>query len=303
MKKFIEKNFSATIITFSLLGFIIPGIQNIPDQVVLWLLGVLIFLSSIDIKISDIKRSNLKNAILFYVVRFLIFPLLMFYIASLTIPMLKEGILLLCLMPVGTAAPSLTKLIHGNVTSSLSLVVLSGFLAPFVVPAVFAALGYAGINMDPVQMFLTMAYIIFIPLTLWFAWGRKSKIIHKTVMDHGKFISILSIGLILAIVIAKKRHLMLAEPFLMLICLLVVCTIFLLYFLIGWFWPHKNDHEARLTNTISSGIANNALGISLGLLYFSEETALLMVLSEVPWVLYIPALNLFLAKKRKSKTL
>ena len=168
IKNFIENNFSLLLLVGFIAGFFTPSLGEISDEIVIFLIAVLIFLSCADINTKDFFNVDVFQIGLFTLLRFAVFPLVLFYLAYLLVPQYAIGVLLLSLMPAGMAVASLCSMSKApnSVPIGLSLTIISSLLAPFFIPAVYSFLGQT-LEVDVLGLFITLSLVVFVPIILY----------------------------------------------------------------------------------------------------------------------------------------
>ena len=301
-RDFFENNFNLVLIAAFIAGLVVPGLPHLPNWTILVTVGAVIFFSFSRLEWSDIGHIKIKEALFFYLCRYIILPLPPYFIFLFILPDYALAVLLLSLMPAGVAVMPLTIISRGNGSLALSLTVISTLLAPFLVPFVFAIAGH-DIDLNIMSMFGTLVSLIFIPILVFFIIVRPVPKLNKTVKDNGAFLSVVNLALMLMIVIAKQREYILSEFSSLVWHMAILFPLFFVFYLIGWFIFPKIRLEERISYAYGSGAMNNVISISLAFLYFNPEVALIMVLTEIPWVLSIPVFQAFLHRYRFNKNL
>lgn len=297
-RSFIEHGLSPVLIASFMLGLFVPGLERLPGWLVLWILGVMIFFACARITMAEIRRIRLREAALFYGVRFVVLPVVLFLVGRTVLPEeLSYGVLLLALTPAGASVGVLCAVMGGSIALGLGIAVVSSLLAPFVLPSVFALFGQS-LDLDVFGIFKTLSLMIFLPVMLYFGAARRVPPVRRWVQAQSRFVSVLLLGGMLAVVVASRRSQFLDDIPFVLICLAVLFGLFGLFYVFGWIFGRRADFAHRISYALSSGAMNNALGISLAFLYFPPQVTLFMVLSEVPWVLCLPLFQIFLKKKQ-----
>lgn len=296
IKPFIESHFSLVMIGMAIIGFGMPGIELIPKTAALLMLGGIIFFSCVHITFEDLKKADPIGSLGFYIARFLVLPLCLYLIAKQVAPDLKEAILLLALTPAGSTSPTFAQMMGGNVALALGLVIVSACLAPFVIPGAFGLLGYGALDLDVLSMFRSLAIVVFLPIALWFALGRRSEALSSFAKDNSKWISILLISCVIALVVAHQRAFIWENLEYIALSTIAVLGIYALFYLIAVFWPFASAAQNRMSYIANSTINNNTLGITIAALYFEPSVALFMVITIIPWISAAALLPL-LAKK------
>lgn len=284
--KFIEKYFIVLLLIALLLGLYLPLFDKIPSQVLLVLLGVVIFFSSFQITLSEIRAIQPGTVFIFYVARFLILPSALYFTTSYLLPYYATGIFLLALMPAGTASPGIAHIYRGNISLSLLIVIVSSLLAPFVLPFALAAFTGKAVPIDAGELFVTLSVTIFLPVIIHLLF-RRNRALLQWIREINSPVVILLVCAMIMIILAKQRaylveHLQVVPEY-----LFISLSAFLLFYLFGWIASIRGGQSKRISFTIGSGVNNTALGIVISFLYFPSQVSTFLVISEIPWILGI----------------
>lgn len=296
IRNFIEQNASIVLVAGALFGMLLPITKGLPDYSMIWGLGVFIFFSCSNIRSSDLATINIKLSAGFYLFRFIIAPITLYLMASILAPTIKEAVLILALCPAGTSAPAFSSIFNGNTALALGLLVFSGMLVPFTMPGAFELLGQNDLDIDTFSMLRTLCLAIFVPMFLWFAIGRNIKPIKELTRSNSKAAAILFLSIVNSIAFSKQRDFILENFDSIFIYLLALTLMFIIFFMIGWLWPSDNKSENQIATTISSGLMNNMLGLSIALVYFDPHTTMFLAMSMFIWIASVPIFSRFLRK-------
>jgi len=291
MKALIERNLNSILLISVIAGLFLPNLENTSNNVVTFLLALIVLFLSSRIDFLELKEIKIKPVLIFYILRFIVLPIILFYVAELILPKYSIAILLLTLLPVGITTPMLVAQAKGNVTFALTLTIVTSLIAPFMIPLIFSMMGYSS-SIEINGLFTTLLIIILIPIALQFGLVSLKKELKPWFNNYSSFVSTVLLGIIIAIVVSKQKEVFLNDVVELMIVSVVLLSLFFLYYLFGWFYPIKrNQSEYIVCNSFSSGAINTALGINLALLYFSKDTLFFLVISEFVWVISIPMFN------------
>lgn len=286
----VNRNLNAVLTISVVIGLFFPGIESVPDIYVPYILGVMVFFLCAKMSIKEIHHLPVCESLLFYGLRFIGFPLVLYYLALATYPQFAAAILLVALMPVGVTTPALVGTLKGNVALAFVLTILSSLLAPIVIPAVFMVAGSSS-KIEIESLAYTLFAVIFIPAAVYTALIRIKPASSEIIEQNSAFVPVLLLGVIIAIVIAKQKHVFFEDFFQVAEAAVLCSVLFFLMYLFGWFYRRKNSNSRLITYALCSGANNNALAISLALVYFSPETVFFVIVSELIWVVAIPVFN------------
>lgn len=287
MNEFAKKNFNLILFLATAAGLVMPPSGKLSGPLILAVLFVIIFTSSFKVDFSPaFFKSQSQKVILFYLLRFLVLPVILYVSIRPFSPFFAANVFLLAILPGGVTAPAFTNVFKGNITLALALLILSSFLAPFILPFISSWIMGEALQVDKFQLFLTLFITVILPYLCHLPVRKRQRINHW-VQQHDSFISIMGISLIFALAIAEYRPILLEEPGLILPSFGVSIAAFALLYLFGWFlffWSSKSDKIALLFN---SGANNVALGVVISFLYFPIETGVFFVVCEIVWVLML----------------
>lgn len=284
MRTWLENHLGTTMAIGAVAGILLPGLDQIPSQVIIALLAILIYLSCFRVDPSSIRKVSPARLLLFTAIRFLIVPLIIYFGVYWVMPQHALGALMLGAVPAGVSAPAFTGMFGGSVVLALSLVVVTNLLAPFSIPVLLSLAGYdSSVQIDTARVFLTLSIAVFAPIII-FALTRKSSKLVERILHFGRAWSVLLVSIIITLAIGSRRDLLLGSSLATAEQLFLSSFIFLLLFVAGWLFCPGNSREERIATSLSSGCNNAALGISISLLYLPHDVGVFLVLAEIPWI-------------------
>ncbi len=264
----------------------IPGIESTPKELITLCLASNIFISCFRITKSDFKTISAGRHFLFYIFRFLLLPSFLFWIANRLIPHYAVSVLLISLMPAGTASPAVALILKGNIGLTLSMLVFSSLLVPMTVPAAFYILQGTSVDNNINAVFISLLLVVTLPVLIHFPLRSQNRF-REWAQNNARFISALLITAIIILVVGIGRRQILSNPLFILESLGVVSLLYFIYYLFGWHSGFGYSQRDRIGLTVVSGVNNNALGTGIALLHFTPQVALFLIISEVPWTLGI----------------
>lgn len=283
--KFVEEKFWLTLIIALVVGLLFPNFGKSFNFLVLPFLAIILFLTYLKIDFMEIIAHIKKPAFLIYILILflLLIPTVIFVISQLISPELAIGFLLLSSMPAGVASPLFTNLVKGNTSLTVVISLISHLVAFFTVPLLFFLFTKKILAIDIWNLSKTLLILSFAPLLLaQFARKTKPKIIRAT-QHYYNFISILIIGFLAYITIAIQSNEILRNPIGNFLNILWLYLLFIFFHIAGYFaafWRDKND---KIALSVAKTYMNNSLAIGLALTFFTPQTALTTVLSQIPW--------------------
>jgi BASS family bile acid:Na+ symporter len=301
IKNFIENNFSLLLLVGFIAGFFTPSLGEISDEIVIFLIAVLIFLSCADINTKDFFNVDVFQIGLFTLLRFAVFPLVLFYLAYLLVPEYAVGVLLLSLMPAGMAVASLCSMSKApnSVPIGLSLTIISSLLAPFFIPAVYSFLGQT-LEVDVLGLFITLSLVVFVPIILYLGIVRKFQTLHNQIKKYNQTSAVVILSVVLLIVMASQKEEFLGNLDLIVYGLIIMTVLFAVYYAFGIAFSLFVEKEQRVAYIFSSGAMNNSLAVGLAFAYFSPTISLFLVLSEIVFSFYIAVAQWWFSKRAQA---
>ncbi len=270
------------------IGLVVPGIEKTPKEWIMLCLALNIFISCFRIAKSDFSAISLHRNFIFYITRFLLLPVILFGITQKWMPAYAVSVLLITLMPTGTAAPAVTILLEGNTGFALSWVVFSSLLVPISVPSMFYLFHRTSVNHGYGALFVSLLLIVIVPVLIHFPFRSRTRFM-EWAQHNAKFLSALFVTAIIVIVVGIGRESIFSNPASMFKSLTIVTALYIIYYLFGWIFGFRISRRNKIGFTVVSGVNNNALGTGIALLHFAPQVALFLIISEVPWTLGIAA--------------
>jgi predicted Na+-dependent transporter len=281
----IEKHFWLILLAGILLGLWSPVPFKAPSVLPKILLGMMLFLAFLKIDALEVLE-NMKNFKLMVYIAFVFMvaiPVVFYFSTRIFDAELAVGILLLTAMPAGVATPVLTDIAEGNLSLSMSLVIVSQFLAPFTVPLLFCILDINSLTINKLLILKDIAILVFLPMIISqivkkYLPGTITKIQHLFTTAN-----VFILFVFVYIAISSQRNVILENPTGLIWKIAVLYLVFILLHVIGYLICNKQNKENRIAVAIGAAYMNNGLAIVLAASYFKPEILVLMVLSELPW--------------------
>jgi predicted Na+-dependent transporter len=283
--EFIEKLFWLILIAGILFGLWKPVPFNVPAFLPKLLLGLMLFLVFLKIDALEILE-NIKNYRLMVYVTFiymLVIPLVFFFVTKTFNHEMALGILLLTAMPAGVSTPALTDLVKGNISLSMSLVVVSQLTAPFSVPLLFWLVGDNSVSISKLLLFKDIAILVFLPMILSQIVKKYYTLIIRKTQHLFTSVNVFILFSFVYVTISSQRNLLLDNMSGLILKACILYLVFILLHVIGYLICFKEKRENRIAISIGAAYMNNGMAIVLAVSYFRPEILILMVLSELPW--------------------
>jgi predicted Na+-dependent transporter len=281
----IEKHFWLILLAGILLGLWSPITFNASPVLPKILLGMMLFLAFLKIDALEVLENmrNFRLMIFLASVFMLAIPIVFYFSTRIFDADLAVGILLLTAMPAGVATPVLTDLAKGNLSLSMSLVIVTQFLAPFTVPFLFWVLNINSLSINKLLILKDIAILVFLPMIISQAVKRY---LPGTISKTQHLFTSANVFILFAFVyiaISSQRNVILNNPASLVWKIALLYLVFILLHVIGYLIIIKQKKENRIAVSIGAAYMNNGLAIVLAASYFKPEILVLMVLSEIPW--------------------
>ncbi len=242
-----------------------------------FLLGLVMFGMGISLKARDFLAviKSPKPIILGLLLQFLCMPFFAWALSSwLQLPlMLATGMLLVGASPGGTASNVICYLAKGNVALSITVTAMSTLVAVVATPFLSFLYLSQQVDVPAMKMLIDIFKIIILPVTAGIICNQLFGRFLKTARHIFPAVSVLSIVLIIAIIVALNQS-RLGD-----IGLLLVTAVALhnaLGLLVGYWVPRMlgMDKKTSKTLAIEVGMQNSGLAVALAVKYFSPIAAL-----------------------------
>jgi predicted Na+-dependent transporter len=281
----IEKHFWLILMAGILLGLWSPVPFNAPQVLPKILLGMMLFLAFLKIDALEVLE-NMKNFRLMIYIAFiymLVIPLVFYFSTRVFNADFAVGILLLTAMPAGVSTPVLTDIAKGNISLSMSLVIVSQFVAPFTVPLLFWLVDINSLTINKLLILKDIAILVFLPLIVSQIVKRLLPLTIEKTQHLFTSANVFLLFSFVYIAISSQRNVILENPTGLIWKIAVLYLVFILLHIIGYMISYKETMENRIAVAIGAAYMNNGMAIVLAASYFKPEILVLMVLSELPW--------------------
>lgn len=234
----------------------------------------------------DAMKKDLSKATIYYLLRFIALPVVLFYIFKPLSDFYSSALFLLTLLPVAVSAPAFTEIFKGDITLSITNVVLSNSLTPFVVPFMCSFFLRNTQPIDSAKMFETLAYTVILPIVLHFPF-RKTTHFKNWLLDNNSVITVVCIATLFAMAISKYKYEIIAHYHILPLYLALSFVAYALLYVIGWYIVPKAQKKDRISFSVGSGANNIGLGVALTIIYFPAELNILFIVSQIMWTLVL----------------
>ena len=288
-------------IALSMLAYTMPAPFTELKPAIVPLLTVIMFSMGLTLSIDDFKRalSMPRLIITGLVLQYSIMPFAALAIATIfqLDPALTIGMILVGACPGGTASNVITYLARGNVALSISLTSISTILAIVLTPAITLLIADTSIQVPAARMFVSILYIVILPVTLGLALKHFFANRIKTVEHYLPLIAVAAIVLIIAIITALNAGQFSQVGITVLLAVVLHNAIGLLT---GYGSARLMGYPARECRTlaIEVGMQNSGLAVALAIKHFSAAAALPGAIFSIWHNISGSALAFFWSKKQ-----
>ena len=257
----------------ALAALLFPGtIGHLKPKLINPLLGVIMFGMGLTLKAEDFKVvfSRPKDVIIGCLAQFTVMPLLAWLLTRLFSldEALALGVVLVGCCPGGTASNVITYLAKGDLALSVGMTGISTLLAPFLTPLLTWALAGKSINVDMVSMFLSILWVVILPIVVGLIVKGMWPQFTDKATDYLPAFSSVAIAFIVAIVISATADRLLAGGLLIVVVVMLhnICG-FGIGYLTGRLLGLQEAKKRAIS--IEVGMQNSGLASSLATIHFA----------------------------------
>ena len=271
---FVGKYMAAIVIVVAALSLLFPGTFSVVKTAwVNTLLGIVMFGMGLTLKPEDFKVvfSRPKDVIVGCVAQFTLMPFLAWALTQVFhLPTeLAIGVILVGTCPGGTSSNVMTYLSKGDVALSVGMTAVSTVLAPFLTPLL--TLLYAGqrVEVNPVNMFLSIVKVVLVPIALGFVVNHFFHTFTQNAVRVLPLISTTAIVLIICAVVSANSAKIMTSG-------LLILAVVILHNLLGYLTGFGVGKLLKLDSTkcraisIEVGMQNSGLATSLAAAHFAQ---------------------------------
>ena len=240
------------------------------------LLGVVMFGMGMTLKLADFKVvfTKPKAVIVGILAQFVIMPVLAFLLTMVfqLPPELAVGVILVGSCPGGTSSNVMTYLAKGDVALSVGMTACTTIMAPIVTPLLVLLFAGQTVDVNVVDMFLSIVQVVLVPIALGFLINYFFEKAARAASAVLPLVSVVGISLIImAVVAANQAKLLTVGP--------LVIAVVMLHNLLGYALGYLTGRALRLskaqmrTLSIEVGMQNSGLATSLATVHFASHAA------------------------------
>lgn len=274
--QFASKTFALWVLLFAYLAFQFPDTYKQFAPYIPYLLGIVMFGMGITLTFNDFGEvfKHPKSVIIGVVGQFVIMPAIAFALAKcFNLPAdLAIGVILVGSCPGGTSSNVMTYLAKGNTALSVACTTISTLLAPLLTPVIFYLLASQWLEIDAAGMFISVLKMVLFPIFLGLVVRALFKKQISEISQTMPLLSVISIVLILAAVVAVSKD-KIVESGLLIFGVVVLHNC--LGYLVGFFAAKLlglNIADSKAVS-IEVGMQNSGLGAALAAAHFNPIAA------------------------------
>lgn len=261
------------VLVVAVVAFLFPvAFINIDTKSINYLLGVIMFGMGLMLNLNDFKVvfSQPKDVIIGCLAQFIVMPSLAWLLARAfqLDDAVAIGVVLVGCCPGGTASNVITFLAKGNLALSVGMTAVSTLIAPLLTPILTWALAGKHIQVDVLSMFLSILWVVILPIILGLIVKWLWKGVSEKAADFLPAISSLTIATIVAIVISHNVEKLHDAGFIIMLVVFLHngCGLALGY-IIGLILHLSSDKRKAIS--IEVGMQNSGLATSLAASHFA----------------------------------
>lgn len=264
-------------LVLSILAFVQPQLFSPYASAIVPLLSLVMFFMGLGLGAADFKRIGQapRPVIVGVALQFLLMPLLAWSLAQvLQLPeQLAVGLILLGCCAGGTASNVICYLAKGNVALSITMTLVSTLVGVLATPLLVWLLVARSIEIDRVSMLLSIVNMVVLPVAVGVVANHFCHRWIERLESELASLSIITIALIIAIIVALNQGRMAEVGALTLLAVVLHNGLGLLG---GYSCSRLLGMDKRDSRTIAIevGMQNSGLGVALALKHFSGVAAL-----------------------------
>ena len=288
------------------LGIFFPSFGIIFEPYLLVSLGLLLFLSLLEMNLSQLLSQFKRpvHLIIFSVLKLLVIPLILFLITSRIYPSLALPVLLLSGISTGLGAPFVINMIErsSRLPFVVATVIITSIAVPFVLPPlIYMLIDYREFDIPLADMVILLASALLLPLIGGWIIKQNFPTWTKKIKSHSFVPSLVLISIINLGIFAKYSDYFVAQ---LSYVFTMLATAFILFFvmgLVGYLYGYlldKNDKSFRVAAFVSMSYVNNILVVVFATKFFGDEIASLAAFYNLSYYgMMIPIKWLLLGSK------
>lgn len=287
----VRKNTWAVILSAIVFSFIVPSAGSYLKPYLNFLLGILMFLSCLDLNPREILKSlgDFKTLLLTVIIVYFISPTIIYLIKDYFSPEIFLGLIIAAALPAGRSSVFLSNIYGGIPVKALVSTSISNIISPIMVPLLVWLFARTTLHLDPIAMGTNIIWMVVIPLIIAYFFGKTTY--GQKLNTYSPPLSTVIVFLIILGIISPIKNIIIQNPQLTLILLAIVSFLVIINFFLGFLI--KKDLPSRITYGISCSYKNYTLGTLLSLSLFTPLVALPSIIYTIVNNLLLIPLQLF----------
>jgi predicted Na+-dependent transporter len=284
LNRFASAYFSLILLVSCVLAFFVPAPETSISWIILLALFTIIFASFFRFELDPAKmKPDLRKAGSYVLLRFLLLPLSGYLLLIFISPFYAFATFFLLLMPAAVSSPAFTSLFGARINLSMLILILSSFFSiltiSFLTPMFYQGATHIGIG----RFLFTLLVSILLPFLLHLPM-RRYQPFSQGMVNNIPIITVLALSSIFVLAISGNRSAILDHPSRILLYLAVSVVLYGFMYAIGWLFGAGSGLEQKITCSVSSGMNNIGLAVSLATLYLPGDICIFLITAEFAWV-------------------
>ncbi len=236
------------------------------------MLGLVMFGMGLTLNLTDFKIvfTQPRNVVVGCIAQFTIMPIVAWILTKIfALPTeLAIGVILVGCCPGGTASNVITYLAKGDLALSVGMTSVSTLLAPLLTPLLIFILAGSNVDVDVVNMFLSIIQVVILPIAIGFVLKHYFNEIATCVVAYLPMFSTIIIATIVAAIVAANAEKLLTSGLaIMLIVMIHNIMGLILGYIIGLALHLQHNQKSAIS--IEVGMQNSGLASSLATIHFA----------------------------------
>lgn len=284
----VKKYFGLLMLSGLFFAFVYPAVGVFLQSYLQWFLMGSLFITFVQIDSGHSVRQLSKQVPLVLLVLcwyMLVSPVLVFFAAYGLDSDIRLGLLLLAAVPCAATAPVLSGAFGGDSHFSALLTVLSYVVAAISIPFLFYSL--AGTQLNFISLYFVLNIVIIFALPMLAAQLFRV-CAFTTVSKLSPSLSTVNFFLVMIIAysaLSGRTDAFFEQPESTLFYVFLVFALFVVFFVLSYLLFARVSLGTRISIATGKTFMNSAFALVLSSQYFSAETTVLVVMSQIPWMI------------------
>jgi predicted Na+-dependent transporter len=284
LNRFASAYFSLILLGSCLLAFFVPAPGASISWTILLALFTIIFATFFRFELDPVKmKPDLRKAGSYVFLRFLLLPLTGYLLLFFISPFYAFATFFLLLMPAAVSSPAFTSLFGARINLSMLILILSSFFSiltiSFLTPLFYQGTAHIGIGrfLFTLLVSIPLPFLLHLPMRQYSAFSR-------IMVKNIPVITVIALSSIFVLAISGNRQVILDHPSRIFVYLTVSVVLYAGMYIIGWLFGTGKGLEQKITFSVSSGMNNIGLAVSLATLYLPGDLCIFLITAEFAWV-------------------